>query len=209
MGHPEQSVASGRAGPSAPKERKWLPTLSVLVVVVVVSLGGLVAVGETQGTLAQTDLGTDPGGEPRKPVVVLGSVTITPLRGWEEAERFEKPEGVRLTKGVATLDAVGLPFQGTPEDLFEAYVSDVLTSEASQLQSAKQLEIVHLDVGFTAVRGFYFGVFGERNAQIEGELTTVLIPEGIGIVLDGWAETGSYQFLRHEVNQMIQRMQVS
>jgi hypothetical protein len=209
VGHPEQSVTSGRAGPSAPKERKWLPTLSVLVVVAVISLGGLIVTGETEETLAQTDPGTDPGGgEPRKPVVVLGSVTITPLRGWEEAERFQEPEGVRLTKGVATLDAVGLPFQGTPEDLFDAYISNVLTGEASQLQTAEQLDLVHLDVGFTAVRGFYFGVFGERNAPIEGEVTTVLIPGGIGIVLDGWAETGSYQLLRHEVNQMIQRMQV-
>jgi hypothetical protein len=185
-----------------------LPALAVLLVVGVVSLGGLITTGETEETLAQTGVGTDPGEERRKPVVVLGGVTITPLEGWEEAERFEGPEGVRLTKGAATLDAVGLPFQGTPEDLFDAYVSDVLSRDASQLQSAEQLEIVHLDVGFTAARGFYFGVFGERNAPIEGELTTVLIPDGIGIVLDGWAETGSYQLLRHEVNQMIQRMQV-
>lgn len=204
MGHPERSVASGRAGASAPKERKWLPTLGVFVVLGFVSLGGLIAAGETEETLAIPD----PGAEPRKPVVVLGSVSITPLEGWEEAERFQEPTGVRLTKGAGSLDAVGLPFQGTPEDLFDAYVSDVLSREASELQTAERLEIVHLDIGFTAVRGFYFGVFGERNAPIEGELTTVLIPGGIGVVLDGWAETGSYQFLRHEVNEMIQRIQV-
>jgi hypothetical protein len=207
VGHPEQSVVAAPPRPASPKERKWLPTLAVLIVIAVVSLGGLFVVGEAGETLAEGDPGTDPVVGAR-PVVILGNASITPLEGWEEAERFQDPDGVRLTKGAATLDSVGLPFQGNPEDLFNDYVANVLRSQASQIKTAEQLEIVHLDIGFTAVRGFYFGVFGERNASIEGELTTVLIPGGTGIVFDGWAETGSYRFVRDEVDHMVQGMRV-
>lgn len=207
MGHPEQSVVAAPPHPVAPKERKWLPTLAVLIVIAVVSLGGLFVVGEAGETLAEGDAGTDPG-VAAQPVVILGNASITPLEGWEEAERIQDPDGVRLTKGAATLDAIGLPFQGTPEDLFNDYVANVLRPQASQIQTADQLEIVHMDIGFTAVRGFYFGVFGDRNASIEGELTTMLIPGGTGIVFDGWAETGSYRSVRDEVDHMVQGLQV-
>lgn len=208
MGHPEQSVVAAPPRPVAHKARKWLPTLAVLIVIAVVSLGGLFVVGEAGETLAEGDPGTDPGVAARPVVVILGNASITPVEGWEEAERFQDPEGVRLTKGTATLDAVGLPFQGSPEDLFDDYVTNVLKPQASQIHTAEQLEVVHMDIGFTAVRGFYFGVFGERNSSIEGELTTVLIPGGTGIVFDGWAETGSYRFVRDEVDHMVLGMRV-
>jgi hypothetical protein len=203
VGHPQQPVAEAPAAAPEFKERKWLPTLAVFLILAVVSLGGLFAVGAAEEALTETAPG--PGASPRPPVQVTDGVTITPLEGWEEAGRFE---GIRLTRGTATLDGVGLPFEGSPEELFDAYVEEILRSEASQLEAADQLETVHLDAGFTAVRGFYFGVFGERNASIEGELTTVLVPGGIGVVFDGWAETGSYQFVRDEVNHMIQGLQV-
>jgi hypothetical protein len=208
VGHPQQSLAAAPADVPTVKERKWLPTLAVFVVLMVVSLGGLFAVGAAEETLTETDPGADPAASPRPPVVVAGGVSITPLEGWEEAERFEDPEGVRLTKGTGTLDAAGFPFEGTPEELFDAYVEEILRPQASQLQTAEQLEIVHLDAGFTAVRGLYFGVFGDRNASIEGELTTALVPGGIGVVFDGWAETGTYEFVRDEVNHMVQGLQV-
>jgi hypothetical protein len=204
VGHPEQSVVAAPSISVAPKERKWLPTLAALIIIAVVSLGGLVAVGDAGETLADA--------EPRvgaTPVVILGNATITPAEGWEVAERFRDPEGVRLTTGTATLDAVGLPFDGSPEELFDDYLANVLTPQASQIHTAEQLEIVHLDIGFTAVRGFYFGVFGERNSSIEGELTTVLIPDGIGIVFDGWAETGSYRLVRDEVDTMVLGLRVA
>jgi hypothetical protein len=177
-------------------------------VLAVVSLGGLIAVGAAEETLADRDAAADPANGARPPVVIVGTVSITPLEGWEAADRFDDPAGVRMTKGTASLDALGFSFEGSPEELFRAYVADVLTPQASQIQAAEELEIVHLDVGFTAVRGFYFGVFGERNASIEGELTTLLAPEGTGIVFDGWAETGSYQWVRDEVNSMVQALEV-
>jgi hypothetical protein len=180
----------------------------VFIVLAVVSLGGLFAAGAAEETLAEGDPGADPGPAARPSVVVVGTVTIMPLEGWEEAERFQDPEGIRLTKGTGTLDALGFSFQGSPEELFDEYVLNVLAPQASQIRTTEQLEIVHLDAGFTAVRGFYFGVFGERNASIEGELTTVLVPGGTGVVFDGWAETGSYQFVRDEVNHMVQGLRV-
>ena len=207
MGHPEQPVAAV-SPPPAPKERKWLPTLGVFVVLAVVSVGGLFAVGAAEDTLTDGDSGVDRGAAARPPIEVVGTVSITPLEGWEAADRFDDPPGVRLTTGTATLDALGFSFQGSPEELFRAYIADVLTHQASQIQAAEQLEVVHLNVGFTAVRGFYFGVFGERNASIEGELTTLLVPDGTGIVFDGWAETGSYQWVRDEVNAMVQALKV-
>jgi hypothetical protein len=181
----------------------------VFLVLAVVSLGGLFAVGAAEETFTEGDPGGDPGTETGPPVVVVESVSITPVDGWEVAERFHDPEGVRLTKGTATLDAVGFSFQGSPEELFDAYVENMLTPQASHLQTAEQIEVVHLDAGFTAARGFYFGVFGERNASIEGELTTALVPGGMGIVFDGWAETGSYRLVRDEVDRMVQSLRVS
>lgn len=207
MGHPEQPVAAAPSSP-APNERKWLPTIGVFLVLAVVSLGGLFAAGTAEETLADGESSVDPGAEAGAPVAVAEGVTITPLEGWEVADRFEDPRGVRLSKGTASLDALGLSFQGSPEELFRAYVTDVLTPQASQIQAAESLETIHLDVGFTAVRGFYFGVFGERNASIEGELTTLLVPGGAGIVFDGWAETASYQSVRDQVNAMVQALQV-
>lgn len=177
------------------------------MVLAVVSLGGLFAAGAAEETLTDGEAGVNPDAEAPAPVAVAGNVTITPLEGWEVADRFEDPPGVRLSKGTASLDAAGFSFQETPEDLFRAYVTDVLTPQASQIQTAEELETVHLDAGFTAVRGFYFGVFGDRNASIEGELTTLLVPGGTGIVFDGWAETASYQSVRDEVNAMIQALQ--
>jgi hypothetical protein len=208
VGYPEQPVAAAPQPPVA-RERKWLPTLGVFVVIAAVSLGGLFAAGEADETLAESDAGVDPGAEEGPPVVVAGTVSITPLEGWEVAERFQDPEGIRLTQGTATLDGLGFSFQGSPEQLFDEYVANVLRPQASQLRTAEQVEIVHLDAGFTAVRGFYFGVFGERNASIEGEVTTTLVPGGTGIVFDGWAETGSYQLVRDEVNHMVQGLRVS
>jgi hypothetical protein len=177
-------------------------------VLAVVSVGGLFVAGAAEETLADGEPGPDSGTERRAPVDVAATVSITPLEGWEVADRFEDPPGVRLTKGTATLDGFGFPFQGSPEELFRSYVTDVLTPQASQIQTAEQLETVHLDAGFTAVRGFYFGVFGERNASIEGELTSVLVPGGTGIVFDGWAETASYEWVRDEVNAMVQALEV-
>lgn len=203
MGHSQQSVAEAPAAAPVFKERKWLPTLAVFLVLVVVSLGGLFALGAADETL--TDAEADPGGSPRPRLLITSVVTITPLEGWEEAGRFE---GVRLTKGTATLDAEEFPYEGTPEELFDAYIEGALRPQASQLETTEQLDIMHLDAGFTAVRGFYFGVFGERNASIEGELTTVVVPGGIGVVFDGWAETGTYHFFRDEVNHMVQGLQV-
>jgi hypothetical protein len=61
---------------------------------------------------------------------------------------------------------------------------------------------VTLGGGVVAVRSFYIGLFGDRAAPIEGEVTGVVL-RGVAIVFDGWAPSGLYQYVEGDVHTMI------
>jgi hypothetical protein len=171
------------------------------VLVVAVLLVGIVS----GGYVAADALG-GVGGET---VVVSPSVTVTALPGWELADRFEGPTGIRLTKGGASLDVASLPFTGSSEGLVAAYVENILEPEAEQVRVSETVEGVVLESGQVGARITYVGLFGDVQAPIEGEVTAVVTPDGLGVIFDGWAPSGQLQFAIDDIHTMIRRAEIT
>ena len=183
--------------PSPPhRERRWLPVVVISAVLVAVVSGG---------HLAADALGRARGAA----VTVSPSVEITPLPGWELAERFADPPGVRLTKGGANLDVLTLPFAGSDADLIAGYVQQVLEPDAEQLQVSEELEQVTLASGLSGSRIAYVGLFGDVQAPVEGEVTALVSPSGTGVLFDGWSPAGQLQFALDEIDAMIASTQIA
>ena len=188
------SVGAGPIPLPAPplRHRRWIP-----VVVLVAVMGGVVSGGYvTSDALGETTGDT---------VTVSASVRITPLAGWELAERFGDPPGIRLTSGSTSLDVATIPFTGTDVDLLASYIDQVLEPDAEQLQVSEEVEPVRLTSGLTGTRIAYVGLFGDVQAPIEGEVTAVVSPSGAGVIFNGWAPAGQLQFEIDEIDEMIER----
>jgi len=183
--------------PSPPhRERRWLPVLAISAVLIAVVSGG--------------HLAADALGRARGAAVIVGpSVEVTPLSGWELAERFADPPGVRLTKGGANLDVITLAFAGSDADLLAEYVQQVLEPDAEQLQVSEQLEQVTLASGLIGSKITYVGLFGDVQAPIEGEVIAVVSPSGTGVLFDGWSPAGQLQFALDEVDAMIASTEIA
>lgn len=176
--------------------RRWIPVLVLTVVTVGVVAGGYLlsdVVGKVAG----------------EPITVSASVRITPLPGWELAQRFGDPQGIRLTSGSTSLDVVTIPFTGSDVDLLSSYVSDILEPGAEQFRVSEEIEPVRLASGLTGARIAYVGLFGDVQAPIEGEVTAVVSPSGVGVVFDGWAPAGQLQFEIDEIDRMIEDAEIA
>jgi hypothetical protein len=178
------------------RERRWLPVVAVVAVMSVVVAGG---------HLVADALGRAGGAA----VAVSPAVEVTPLPGWELAERFPDPPGVRLTRGAASLDVISIAFAGTDAELLAEYVRGVLEPDAEQLQVSEQPERVDLGSGLTGSRIAYVGLFGDVQASIEGEVTAVVSPSGTGVVFDGWAPAGQLRFSVDDIDEMIRTAEIA
>ena len=178
------------------RHRRWIPVVVLVAVMAGVVSGGYVtsdALGETTGDT----------------VTVSASVRITPLAGWELAERFGDPPGIRLTSGSTSLDVATIPFTGTDVDLLASYIDQVLEPDAEQFQVSEEVEPVRLASGLTGTRIAYVGLFGDVQAPIEGEVTAVVSPSGAGVIFNGWAPAGQLQFEIDEIDEMIERAAIA
>ena len=178
------------------QERRWIPPLLVAVVIVGVVAGGYVVADA---------LGEPSGGA----TTVSASVTVTPLPGWELAERFGDPPGARFTRGSASLDVASIAFAGSDVDLLAAYLQEVLEPDAEQLQVSETVEPVALAGGLTGSRIAYVGTFGDVQAPIEGEVTAVVSPSGVGVVFDGWAPSGQLQYATSDIRTMVRTAEIA
>lgn len=187
---PPSPAAPPPPPPAFPKERTWLPLLGVIVVILVVGFGGFVVAGEPRQVV------DDPDPDPMNRVEVITGVTIAPVEGWEVIERYRQPveggevDALRLSSGTASLDVLAGTYDGRSEDLLALYVEQVLRPHAEQLQISDQLETFTTDQGHEGVRGFYQGTFPDVQAPIEGEVSAILTPEGLGLITDGWTNEG-------------------
>lgn len=178
------------------RHRRWIPVVVLVAVMTGVVTGGYVtsdALGETSG----------------ETVTVSSSVRITPLPGWELAERFADPPEIRLTSGSTSLDVATIPFTGSDVDLLASYVDEVLEPDAEQFQVSEEVEPIRLASGLTGTRIAYVGLFGDVQAPIEGEVTAVVSPSGAGVIFDGWAPAGQLQFEIDEIDEMIDRAEIA
>lgn len=175
---------------------RLLPTLVVGAALALVVFGGYV----TEGALAQ----------PAGPAVsVGGAVRVRPLSGWVVAKRFEGPAGARLTRGVGNLDVVATAFERSPLELAREYVGRFLDPQARQLSVSRMVERVRLRSGLTGVRFAYVGVFGRSQAAIEGEVTAVVSPSGVGAAFDTWAPEGLLQYVLDDARTMIEDAEIA
>jgi hypothetical protein len=187
------SVEAGSLLPPPPlRERRWIPAIALVALIVGVVSGG----HALSGALAETHAGA---------IAVGDSVEIDPLPGWELAGRFEDPTGIRLTSGSASLDVATLPFGGADVDLLREYVDGVLAAQAEQLRLSQQVGPVRLDSGLTGSRIAYVGVFGDVQTPVEGEITAVVSPTGTGVVFDAWAPSGQLRMALDDLHAMIER----
>jgi hypothetical protein len=178
------------------RQRRWIPVLALAAFIAGIVSGGYLtsdALGEAGGDT----------------VAVSSSVTVTALPGWELADRFEDPTGIRLSKGGASLDVASLPFTGGREGLLAAYVENILEPEAEQFRLSESVEGVVLDSGQVGARITYVGLFGDVQAPIEGEVTAVVTPDGLGVIFDGWAPSGQLPFAIDDIHTMIRRAEIA
>lgn len=183
------------AAPASARERRWGPTAALFAVLFVVVFGGHVVAG----ALSQAS---------GAPITVAGVLRVSPLSGWEPARRFGDPPGAQLTRGNGNLTFLAIPFRGTAEDLTREYVDQILSPDSQQLSVSQQFEPVTLRSGLTGVRIVYVGLFGRAHASIEGEVTAIVSPGGVGVVFDGWAPKGLLQYVSDDVHVMIDAAEI-
>ena len=177
------------------RERRWLPTLIVLGVIVVTVVGGFVVAAVLS--------------EPAGPAVTVGgTVRVQPLSGWEPAAGATTAGALpfaRLTRGGGNLDVVVAPsFDQDADALVDHYVNDVLEVQLSGLSVSNDLHPVLLSGGQTGQRFNYAGVT-DTGASIEGEATVVIDPSGDGVIFDGWAHEGLLTFVDGDLHTMESR----
>jgi len=173
-----------------------VPVIAVAAVIAAVVFGGYVIGGALSRSAGP-------------PVEVAGAVRLQPLSGWEEAGRFADPARVRLTRGGGNLDVVVVPFDGDATDLLEWYVQEVLEPEAERLSVSKRVGSVQLASGLEGARIAYVGLFGKALVPIEGEVTAVVSPSGVGVVFDGWGAEGVLRYVVQDVRSMTDSAEVA
>jgi hypothetical protein len=185
------------AAPSAtvpgPKHR-WLSAMAVLACVLVVGLSGPVAAAIVS--------------KPGRPVVAAPGVRITPAPGWEPSGRLRGAyEGLRLSRGSATLDVLAPTFQPSADPVAE-YITLVLDRRLAQLQVGSAAS-GRLPNGL-GVRLYYVGLL-PGVGQVEGELTFLAAPVAGGerlVIFDARAPRGQLGFVLSDVHAMIEAAQV-
>ena len=179
-------------------DRRWLPALAVLGVVLVVTLGGFVAAA----VLA------DPAGPP---VSIPGAVSVQPLSGWEPAQpgAIGTRPFVRLTRGNGTFAAVAWgQAPGDAETLAIAVRDELLGESLDRLTVSETLTPVALDRGLEGQRFTFTGVDRDSGSAVEGEVTAVVDASGQGVVFVGLAPEGLLAFIDGDLHTMIERATV-
>jgi hypothetical protein len=173
--------------------RRWLPAIAVLGVVLATTLGGFVAAAAL----------SEPAGPP---VGIPGAVSVQPLTGWEPAESGTAAQRpfVRLTRGSGTLVAVAWgPFAGDADALAVEARDELLEASLEQLTVSEVLTPISFDQGLEGRRFTFVGIERESNAAVEGEVSTVVAPDGQGVVFVGHAPEGLLAFVDGDFETMI------
>ena len=199
---PEPPPPPGTAGaysippPPPSRERKWLPVVALFVALLFVVFGGyFVAVG--------AGVTTPSGQAPRPTTVTVGDIRFRPAPGWTIARRISGAQpAVILTRGIGNLLVLANSNAPDAGSALDAYLDDVLTPEATELQVSDVTEEVPLPGGIAALRRAYVGRFVDNPATLEGEVTAFVLATGEVVVFDGWAQEDSYRLFVEEVDAM-------
>jgi hypothetical protein len=173
------------------RERRWLPPLAVLGVILLMTVG---ARGIADA------LAEPPGG----PVEVGGIVSVQPRAAWTVSSREDRGafHETLLVRGAAGLSVVGIEEAGeTPEVLAERYAQDVLSDRFVQLRIAGDGASAAVR-GLPAVRFGYVGIT-DQGVTLEGVVTAVSAPSGNGAVFDAFAPEGELASVAQDLDAMI------
>jgi hypothetical protein len=183
--------AALRPGEARGRERRWLPPIAVLCVILIMTVG---ARGIADA------LAEPPGG----PVEVGGVVGVQPRAGWTVASREDRGafHEALLVRGAAGLSVVGIEEAGeTPEVLAESYVQQVLHDRFVQLRTAGDGASAAVR-GLPAIRFGYVGIT-DQGVTLEGIVTAVSAPSGNGAVFDAFAPEGDLTSVAQDLDAMI------
>jgi hypothetical protein len=185
-------------------ERRWWPLAAVLGVIAFVVFGGYLIAAAL----------SEPAGPPLGPG---GVVQVRPLSGWElslsgpvqltfeVAGETQEARGLldQLTRGNGNLAIVALRVGSLPpQDLAQSYILGELSSQLDQLTVSHNIHDVTLGSGERAVRITYVGVLAPSGISVEGELTVVVTPQGVGVIFNAFAPEGILQFILGDVHAM-------
>lgn len=167
------------------EERRWLPAIAVVAVIVFVT-GGSQVVGDAIA-------------EPAEPVRV-GGVTVTPEPGWEVDSRTEEPgvSSALLRHGSAGLLVLALDGPASAEELARDYADLALRERFAQL-TIGQPSVA--DLG--SVRFVYVGITHDGVA-VEGVVSAVASGAGGGAIFDGFAPKGSLGAVVDDLTRIVE-----
>ena len=181
--------------PAVPREPAgWGGTLGLMGVLLFVTLGGfLFGGGAAPAVGGDVALG--------EPVAVADGVSVQVAEGWTVAQQVENPVPGIIFSGPGGNAFVAVPQgSGSVEQLLEFYVNDILAPQADQI-SVGEAQPRGLASG-SALSANYVGVFPDVGAPLEGEVTAIVAPTGVGVVVDGWAPEGTYSGIQDQVLAM-------
>jgi len=161
--------------PSAQRtERRWLPVVAVVAVIVFAADGANLVSRAIEG-----------------PPIDVAGVALHPRAGWAVQHRDDEAtvHHLLLAGGSTALDVVVLDgYDGTAATLSEEYATRVLRGQLDRLTIGDP-ETGRLDSGTSTVRFGYVGITHDGLA-VEGVVTTAVGRSGTGVVFDGYAPKG-------------------
>ena len=144
---------------------------------------------------------------PGAPIEIGEGASITPLAGWAATAHDQGVPGIRLEKGIVTIDLYPESFGATAAELATGYLDEILRPDSTQL-TASDVEVLASSQGAAAARFRYQGVFTGVEVPIEGEVTAVF-EGGAGVIADAWTRQGDLAELLGEVRAMVESIQVA
>jgi hypothetical protein len=182
---PPGAAPAAAAGTKPRKQRKWLPTLGVAAVIVVLVGGGRVAVGATE--------------EPPRVVPLTSDVSFSTASGWVPIRGLNP--GFRFSNSEGVFDALPVSLSGDAAEVWRKFAR-VLAGNAQLFRTSEQLRIVSI-AGVQAVQGEYVGSFEDIPFPIEGQITTLVPPSGTAVAFDAWAPPGRFASIAEDVTTMV------
>ena len=190
----------------------WRGTIAVAasLAILVIGMQFLNAIIPVPARGSQPGTGPGPGTggtvtTPGTPLELTSGVRIYPQAGWREEAR-EGPT-VRLSNGEVALFVSVFPYTGNAAELFAIYVRDVLQGQAQQL-NAPRPTVIQAGGGRVGVRGAFSGLFKDQTGAIEGQLTTMMLSNGTGIVFDARGLEGGVARAMRDLDVMVTTTEV-
>ena len=184
------------------------PTLIVAAALLIAILGSQVLnaiIPAPRGTIPAGGGGGGGGGGGARTIEVGGGARITAPSGWTSVGASPSLQGVRLQKGSVIIDVMVASYGGTPQELLQTYVAQILRGQANQL-TVGDTAVGPAANGRVAARAAYVGIFKDAGT-LQGQLTTQ-VWGSVGVVFDAAAPQGQLQATLGDVETIIGTLEV-